>query len=123
MKVAKEESMPNVVVGSMVLASLICMLPAVTIAPEMAFLIFSSGYSIVIYFNCIWRGSGKVAAFTVGEFHREGCGPGNRIQLHQHSGSRFTYLYAYKSDLTQRKPHQNPAPGTWLAEPGLKMTT
>lgn len=35
MKVAKQESMPNVVAGSMVLASLICMLPAVTIAPEM----------------------------------------------------------------------------------------
>lgn len=63
----------------MVLASLICTLPAVTIAPEMAFLILSSGYSIIIYFNCIWGGSGKVAAFTVGQFHREGCGPGNRI--------------------------------------------
>jgi len=45
--------MPNVVVGSMVLASLICTLPAVTITPEMALLIFSSGYNIIIYFNCI----------------------------------------------------------------------
>lgn len=87
MKVANKKSTPNVVAGSMVLAGLICTLPAVTIAPEMALLIFSSGYNIKIYFNCIWGGSGKLAAFTVEEFHREGCGPGNRIQSHQCSGS------------------------------------
>lgn len=36
MKVAKQKPMPNVVAGSMVLAGLICTLPAVTITPEMA---------------------------------------------------------------------------------------
>lgn len=59
MKVANKKSMPNVVAGSMVLAGLICSLPAVTITPEMALLIFSSGYNIKIYFNCIWGGVGN----------------------------------------------------------------
>lgn len=87
MKVAHKKVTPNVIVGSMVLAGLICTLPAVTVTPEMALLIFSSGYNIKIRFNCISGGEWELAAFTAGEFHREGCGPGNRIQLlHQGSG-------------------------------------
>lgn len=53
MKVANKESKPNRVAGSMVLAGLICTLLAVTITPEMAILIFYSGYNIIIDFNCI----------------------------------------------------------------------
>lgn len=53
MEVANKKSMPDVVVGSVVLAGLICTLPAVTITPEMALLIFSSGYNTEVYFNCI----------------------------------------------------------------------
>lgn len=45
--------MPNIAVGSVVLAGLICTLLAVTITPEMALLIFYSGYNIIIYLNCI----------------------------------------------------------------------
>lgn len=53
MKVANKKSMPNIIVGSVVLAGLICTLPAVTITPEMALLVFYSGYNIIIYFNCV----------------------------------------------------------------------
>lgn len=46
MKVANRKSKPNIAVGSVVLAGLICTMPAVT--PEMALLIFDSGYNIII---------------------------------------------------------------------------
>lgn len=66
--------------------------------------------------------SGKLAAFTVG------VSQGRLVQVTEYS---YTKVQAADS-LTFRntgqiehktKPHQNPALGTWLTEPGLEMTT
>lgn len=66
--------------------------------------------------------SGKLAAFTVG------VSQGRLVQVTEYSDTnvqaadhlplRNTSQIEHKT-----KPHQNPALGTWLTEPGLEMTT
>lgn len=67
--------------------------------------------------------SGKLAAFTVG------VSQGRLVQVTEYSD---TNVEAAADSLTFRntsqiehktKPHQNPALGTWVTEPGLEMTT
>lgn len=95
----------------MVLAILICTLPAVTIASETVLLhFFFSGYSInLIIINFNWAGEGRGASgkletgsFHMWRVHKEGYGPGNKTEWY-HSADSLTCMNTTKC-------HTNPSP-------------
>lgn len=120
MKVANKKNMPNIVVGSVVLAGLICTLLSLQKWPFSSFIVVMILYFTLIAFD--GGRSGTLAAFT------GGVSQGRLVQVTEHSYTNVQAVMHLPLGIqvrlnTKQKPHQNPALGTWLTEPGLEITT